>query len=853
MSTSISLTISAESNEPAAGKSLGSGPVRGRTAARYSHQLLRPNTSGHLDVGPSGADEPLGQRHTGLGSSAGAGQTFIGQGASKLKRWRQQGALRDSSSDSVNSCDNGESKADDFYEEVDERMSRNSLEYPDQQAKYIDKWLAESAKSRRAPSSRSVSFDDNDDSEARVRGNVIGIRGFSSDSFIADSRRRRDKHKRLKRAYATLQAEHEKLKCRLEATATAPGQQAGCRHELEMEQLKALVARQGKRLGQLAGQGNGPARQLERICDICMQGATKQNMEAAASGGGQQNLMQIKDLELKLALLEQEHATTVERLREDNELLRSQLGGRDSELECLKREVRNLSLEAHNRRYLNLQQENAKLREANERDQRDYRTLKVNYEQLEARLRALAEDQKVLGEEGGEEHRRLMVELCRLQVYQPKLEMILETEQKIKLELEARLGRLGEENSELREKIVTLEGQLNHERLQKRAFESNEIERLRNEALKWQANCQRLREEKVSLDEALRASQMKVVQLDARQGDQLEAARDAYRIELERAVEVARRIEGDKLALASQLAETSDRLTRCEIERDKLTGELLELHQELARLSATCDGNNSRQQQGGGPITALETVTSQLKQCETKSASLEAKLRALGARNHELMGELKLSRSEVDQLKRQLCEQKRRFAMQQKAFDELRERKEKELAKLRVDLNYEQYNRQISLRGIEKELRSSLKELESMKWRFSKRLGSGGGGAAAKNESSLCPATPDCARPAQSNDQSAGAPSPSPPSSPATTMQADGRQQRCETSAQLSGSASCCRRRRQEQKGGCQEEQGGEGGGQEQGQEVEAGGKQFAAAKLVSRPHRARAGREVVTFCDQTT
>lgn len=748
MSTSSSLSASSTDNQcvrlPAGAKASRSfSELRGGPASELAPRRnpSRPDARDSERALTGGS--PFARRHTGQGPGA-AGRTLPDPEAGKLKRWRHE-ARRASSANSDGYHEEAE-MARDFYEEVDDRMSHNSLEYPGQQARYIDRWLAESRGRRRDCSVRSRSFErageefESADSAPYARGNVVGIRGFSSDSYIDEEGGGRQRlleqnYTKLRRDYKQLLADYQRLKCRLEGGAQSvdgPGP-ARKRETLELEALKAVLLQQEEhRLASNAGGQHKWRRGARNVCDACRQAESAPPDGGPADGqareqrDNRQGPAAASRLEAPLAQGERDHERLVGELRADNQQLRAQLGARDAELDRLRGELGNLSLEPLSRKCRGLQQENARLREAQERDRNERDSLRANYDQLEARLKLLAGDQAAAGAESHDELNRTLVELCRLQVYQPKLEMILETERKIKLELQAQVERLQEDNRHQVQRLTAAERELHQEKLLARASDSAELDKCRNELSAWRQRCQRLNEEKVSLEEALRANKARFEQLETRLRNQLECAADSCRLQLDRAAEDTKRLEAERLALVAQLDEESQRARRCEMERDKLNAELLRLHHELARVAGTQERP-----------TAMETLASQLEQCEKRSLLLEGQLGAAETKNGQLLAELKLARHEADQLRRQLAEQKRRFAFQQRACDELRARKDKELARLRVDLNYEQYNRQISLRGIEKELRWSLKELESMKSRFSKRLGARSGPADCESPAPL--------------------------------------------------------------------------------------------------------------------
>lgn len=664
MSTSISLAISAN-QETLTSRSFSDL----RETAQHDNNL-KPDTVNQYE-----------RRHTGQGSTT-AVPAFLELGSSKLRRWRHhpRGFISTESNNAGGDYDN-----DDFYDEVDERMSRNSNEYPEQQAKYVHQWLSD------LHSSRSRSFQDD---FMRTPGNVIGIRGFLSDNLIGgENKLRQNSYNRLRSDYRKLQSEHKRLHAHLEES-NEKFKKIFKRKSDDLDTLRAIVKKQGKELNNLI---NGSGR-----CEKCRrQSHSEKDIET------ERIKHELRLLELKLEQKNREHKDITECLRNENDQLRSDANERKVEVDNLKNQIKSLSLEPGNRTLLTLFNENMRLKDSSNADMVEYQVLKENYAKLNNRLKSMSEDQKFLEGERSEEVTRMMVELCRYQVYQPKLELTLDTERQIKLELQSNIENMKKVNEHLREELDKVRQELSTQRMRSSAIQTVEIGTLQEGVEKLQEKVDRLVQEKSDLAELLRISKSKVTYLDGRLQSEVSRVRNCCQEELELIKRDSAKLVVERDALQAQLDDSSRKSARYEADKQKLHSELMEVHRKLELA-------NHR---------PLDDVTlSKLTQAEDRIGSLTEKLGAFEARNRQLNGVNEDLKKKLEHSEQQLNEVKRQFETQQKVFNETNVRKDKELARLRVDLNFEQYNRQVALKGIERELRSSLKELETMKCRNSNRL-----------------------------------------------------------------------------------------------------------------------------------
>lgn len=424
---------------------------------------------------------------------------------------------------------------------------------------------------------------------------------------------------------------------------------------------------------------------------------------------------ELRRLELKYGHREKEHEDVVANLTATNVKLHLQVEAGRAEVENLQKQIKGLSLEPQNRILLGLRNENVRLRDTNETDQVEFRVLQDNYAQLDRQMRSICQEQEKLDNERNAETSRMFVELCRLQVYQPKLETLIETERKIKQELQVRLDSLQRENEQLQERNENINQDLNLEKSRTRALESVEIEAVHGELRHLRDRYQRLEREKQDADELLRLSNCKVAQLDRKHQKELDSLREKNQFELEHINGHLNKVSLERDSLLSRVEELRGKLELSEKAAGKLNEQLVELHKRL-ELSGDNDANREKHN------NKLQLLESKLKVAEDKMNSLVEELQTSETKRREAEDELADKRNQLEQSTRQVAELRRRLELQLATLEELREKKDKELARLRVDLNFEQYNRQVAMKGLERELRASLKELETMKYRFSKRL-----------------------------------------------------------------------------------------------------------------------------------
>lgn len=554
-------------------------------------------------------------------------------------------------------------KPEEFYEHVDERMSRNSLEYPEHQAAQVRYWLERNGDQ----------LSDNMDDGEKQPGNVIGIRGFPKSSSDATS------HGNFEAKYKQQIRENMRLKT--------------CLSEL----IKRLETAEAKRIAhQPLVSPTALVKFSKRLCDRCGSSVHDQTQLVSAEVVSLKAELKELNRELWQRDVQLNNMTALK----DEQIANAQktINEREKELDDLKKRLKAPPTTDTVAQYpcgaLAALEECEKYRGA--------------YRHLESQLESLEKDQCRLEEERDDEVSRLTVELCRLQVHQAKLELLLDTERKIKQELQVKVDEAEQTRAKLEDQLAGLRRELNSEKMRTMKNESVELDRLRSELLRVQENCHRIEREKGEIDELLRASKSRLVSLDAKHQSELDQIRDAAKLEVEshRIVSVKLKEERDKFA--AHLARLENQVADLESDKLVLTNDLLELNRKLALANATSDMDKAK--------------AKRVEELDKRLADISDRLRASELKNGQLTDELGENKSQAERARQQVDQLQQRFHLQQRALVELREKKDKELARLRTSLNFEQYNRQVALKGIEKELRASLRDLEAMKCRFSQRF-----------------------------------------------------------------------------------------------------------------------------------
>lgn len=562
------------------------------------------------------------------------------------------------------------SQRDRFYQEVDDRMSRNSFEYPEQQATQVTYWLNHTNESL------------SDTSHDVFPGNVIGIRGYPKTVSDIDS------VTKLEIKYKRLQLDYKKLKASWDLAMKSRDKDKNSTQSQTSTRMKLVAPPSVARI-------SNPI-----LCDRC-DAYSNQNNNDTQGGAVIDSLRSTID-ELRNELHRKDIELNEMMRSKEEEILQSQMD--KQRLENALNEMKSEKRVSIDETYLALKSQNLALKEVTALDLREMDSLREGYKILENQIASMEHEQSRLEKEKNEEISQLMLELCRFQVYQPKLELVLDTERKIKSELEARIEVMQGDKVRLEDEIERLNSGLNKERMRSKKNESIELSRLQGELQRVQENCHRIEKDKCDTEELLRSCKDRLVSLDTKHQCELETVRELTRSEMESLRAQMRRAVEERDKISCRLNELEKELAESESDKMRLTNDLLALNRkyELARAE-------------------LESMKSKAEEGERMS-ELRERLKELEVRNGELMDESKANRVKVERSKQQVDQLQQRFHLQQAALAETREKKDKELARLRASLNFEQYNRQVALKGIERELRASLRDLEAMKCRFSQRF-----------------------------------------------------------------------------------------------------------------------------------
>lgn len=648
-----------------------------------------------------------------------------------------------SSQDLRSSTRRQRNSAIDFYEQVDERMSRNSCEYPAYQAKYVDQWLeaqtsnnttAKKSDDQQMPcpvsnseSSLILKLDQSHESTTKLRdqwGNIIGIRGYpkecrtatgdDDDFHRSQSCSRRDYNK-LKFDHTRLKSTHERLKKHICLMAKKfKHLLRGKDHEIDM--LKSLMSKvKGNSLSSRIISFNGGFQYDEKELH-----------------------RQLKELNEKLAdnHSNNEFLRLLWQLEQENATLRRELVERktdhEQQLKVLRLQIDKYQNEPSQAMLLKLKNENNHLKEINEYSRQEFQTLRDEYEKLEGELKKILSGQSEQDKDRAKDVSNLSLELSRLQVYQTKLESILETERAIKQELERQLDQSKRELNSFKERMKKLNRELVDSESRQERASSSEVKKMQLELMRWQEKCDRIAREKSDISELLRATRCKLDQMETRQSLELERLADSRRSESDSMEAKLKLNEMSRTKLQLTLEEASKNLANCQEERERLTSENLKLKHEIELKLLEADSFELAKSRSKGSEQQIELLQRQLKQCESSRRDLER--------------ERDNSADRIQLGREQLSELRQRFKLQQETFDKFKVAKEQELDRLRVNLNFEHYNRRVALGSIEKELRHSLQELASMKCRFVQRIGAAAAASSSPAASSSTAAGTSLAR-----------------------------------------------------------------------------------------------------------
>lgn len=635
----------------------------------------------------------------------------LDDGPSMLKHWRnsnmqsktniETGKTKIPSEDNL--TQNIQSSNIDFFEEIDAKMSVNSFEIPDQQAKHVRDWLDHQIDTPHRLASYRAELEE----KSSEKGNVIGIRGFPSCTLSGDYNQ--DRFNELRDEHIKLQSDYQRVLAQLEQIKKQTSDKKGnnrirvfrsksCRHKTEDRSNFCRCHRCNFRSSSADIITSSP--RLDIIEDANVNEEQKDELDHLQH--------ELRSLELKLQQKDQVYEENLTNVRLENERIKRQYDDCRTELDNMKNQMKNLSYTPTTRALLTLRDENTRLKDVNHADIVKYEQLIQDYALLENRIENMTTDQRCLNEQRDDEMNKLMNELCRHQVHKQKLETILETERQVKSELGNTISLLKEDNERLRDNLKDMEQDLSRERLRTKANDSNERKFMEAEILRWQDKYEQLRGEINTANELLRSTKGKMTMLEMKHRNELEALVEKSKHESDRTRVGLVRAESEISSLRARLMSLQERMNTCESEKKNLNDELI-----AAKRQIELESSNRK---------VDSEVLERFKRNEALMGELKSQLKDLESEKRRLTCDLDQERKQSEQAKQKISHYKHCCDLQQRAFDELKETKDKELNQLRVSLNLERYNRQVALKAVERELRASLKELETVKCRFSSRL-----------------------------------------------------------------------------------------------------------------------------------
>ena len=521
-----------------------------------------------------------------------------------------------------------------------------------------------------------------DDYENRF-GNVIGIRGLSSKSKREDER-----YTKLWIEYHKLRAQHHSLlfdfleKVNQQFELWIKGESK------DFKDIKLLLNRQNEKL------------QQHRNCAVCHDKLGETEMKRTT----ERLKIELEKLREELQFKDEERQVEIAEMNQKTAALRDELERKDEEISKLNKKIKNLALEPKLREIERMKSENESLKNLNSNRADEIQRLSQNYAELEKLVEAK------MGEHDDDEsiHKEkvthFMMECFRLQVKQSKLDEILSNQNTIKENLKVKIDRALSEKELLAEELAEKTAELAKSEKLTAGRKDREIHKLSALIRQQQEKYDRLREEKESLQKDLQWVEERCNMLESRvRADSNNATKDS-RTELDRLRNVINNIELEKRDLEIKVEELVNKTNKTEKEKCDYLHQLCELHKRLESCRHSKDDHREDQL-----LLGKEQL---LKDLEAKLVSKESECRQIRTKYKDLEDQIEFCRKQNEELRT-------KFELQSKSIDEINAKKDKELAKLKVDLNYERYNRQVALRSAETELKASLLELQSMKHNLS--------------------------------------------------------------------------------------------------------------------------------------
>lgn len=642
-------------------------------------------------IGGGNADNNLEQeiqrRHTGLGSFIGGVQLNfleVQENSNKLKRWRHR-PTRNSSTESKELTSDVEfvSQNNSFDCTVNSGFIRDWLDEGLEQVDKVNRIRLRSfhrATSKTNPVSPFLN---------------VGLKSgqhWLSDSSLEEYKLR-EKYENLKDIFTRLESDYRNLRSSISRANQIIESRSKIRQD-NLDELKNLIIKQNQHLEHLTN-------------------SNVQTKLDTSKPGNETIEFQIKTEKLEYERLQNEmHSLQVELekyVSGENLLIRNADLGQKIEkenefIESLERHLNSVTSDCGRlQKILTLQRTNYQIKETSDETKLELVNLKDKHSLLNEQLDQLYREGLVTNDEKSLNLVRARSEHVSMQMEVSKLQQMISAENQIKVELQKEMTNLQDEN-------LQLEQDLRHKQTERRSLPlmeaTSDISKLETEVQSWKSKCLQIELDKESLEVQLKELNNTRAELERNRRDDLDSLKQTQQQELEILQTKFSQLEASNMILESKHQSLAKELVESEIYKTELTQRLSMAEQMLDTLQKQQNEENKMRQQ-----ISEETII-----------LLGTRLDKLNEHLEQLTQSFETKSNELDEIKRDYAKLKEKFEQAQRDHQTSIHIKEEEISKLRCTLNLERYNRLIMSHDIERELKTSLSELESMKSRLTTRL-----------------------------------------------------------------------------------------------------------------------------------
>lgn len=347
-----------------------------------------------------------------------------------------------------------------------------------------------------------------------------------------------------------------------------------------------------------------------------------------------------------------------------------------------------------------LKKENLILKEKLDIKMEEFKMLYHNYGRLNTKLESIVGEKQFCDKRDGRELRDIHEELTRLKVEKLNFEKTIDIESKIKEELNLRIDKLCLENKRLEKIIENNNRDMMKAKCEADNFESSIANEFMNEFNMTKNRLVKCKFELNSTKQLLNETKFKLSQLEVLFDTKVSQVCGDKKRQIDELNEKNVSLECEVSKLSSTIARQQNDISKLSKENEKLNDNLIQLTRQIeyANLSQyKHDENVSRQ---------LKNETSQVER-------LRKKLDKINETNILYYEENELLKSKLNSTLNTCRDLKQKFEFQQKTFDRYKTKVNKQM---QVATNNSLVNKKrLATAVIEKELRDSLRELEQVR------------------------------------------------------------------------------------------------------------------------------------------